>query len=77
MDTWRRTMLRSLFGWWILKRRGSVSRRLWRMTMCWRMMMRSLFSWLILRDSVRRRLRRIIMWRRMMLRRIMLKRLCR
>jgi hypothetical protein len=45
---WRRTLLRSLFSWWILKR-VSARRRLWRMTM----------------------------WRRTILRRMMLKRLCR
>jgi hypothetical protein len=26
MSMWRRTMLKSLFKWWILKRRGSVRR---------------------------------------------------
>jgi hypothetical protein len=48
MNMWRRTLLRSLFSWWILKR-SSVRRRLWRMTM----------------------------WTKMMPRRMMLKRLCR
>jgi hypothetical protein len=76
MNMWRRTLPRSLFSWWILKRRGSV-RRLQRMNMR-RTLLRSLFSWWILkRGSVRRRLWRMTMWRRMMLRRMMLKRLCR
>jgi hypothetical protein len=26
MNMWRRTMLKSLFSWWILKRRGNVRR---------------------------------------------------
>jgi hypothetical protein len=39
MNMWRRTTLRSLFNWWIL-RRGSVRRRLWRMTMWRRMILR-------------------------------------
>jgi hypothetical protein len=54
------TLLRSIY--WILKKRGSVRRRLWRMNMWRRMMLKSLFSWLILkgRGSVRR-LQRIIM----------------
>jgi hypothetical protein len=30
--------------WWILKRRGSVRRRLWRMNLWRRMMLKSLFS---------------------------------
>jgi hypothetical protein len=35
---------------------GSVRRRLWRMNMCRRMLLRSLFSWWTLKmDSVRRR----------------------
>jgi hypothetical protein len=51
-----------------LKRRGSV-RRVQRMNMWRRMMLRSLFSWWILRrGSVRRRLWRMTMWRRTMLR---------
>jgi hypothetical protein len=56
--------------WWILKRRGSVRRRLWRMNMWRRMMMKSLFSWWILmrRGSVRRRLQRMNMWRKTLLR---------
>jgi hypothetical protein len=51
--------------------RGSV-RRLQRMNMWRRMILRSLFSWWILRrrGSVRRRLWRINMWRRTMLRRV-------
>jgi hypothetical protein len=50
---------------------GSV-RRLQRMNMWRRMILRSLFSWWILRrrGSVRRRLWRINMWRRTMLRRV-------
>jgi hypothetical protein len=61
-------LIRSI--WWILKRRGSVRRRLQRMNMWRRMMMKSLFSWWILkrRDSVRRRLQRMNMWRRTLLR---------
>jgi hypothetical protein len=61
-------LLRSI--WWILKRRGSVRRILWRMNMWRRTMMKSLFSWWILkrRGSVRRRLRRMNMWRRTLLR---------
>jgi hypothetical protein len=53
---WRRTMLRSLFSWWILKRRRSVRRRLQRMNIWRRTLLRSLFSWWILkrRGSVRR-----------------------
>jgi hypothetical protein len=49
--------------WWILKRRGSVRRRLWRMNIWRRTMLKSLFSWWILerRGSVRRRLRRMNM----------------
>jgi hypothetical protein len=39
----RRTLLRSFFSWWVLKRRGSV-RRLQRMNMWRRMLLRSLFS---------------------------------
>jgi hypothetical protein len=39
MNMWRRTLPRSLFSWWILKR-GSVRRRLWRMTMWRRTMLR-------------------------------------
>jgi hypothetical protein len=35
INMWRRTMLSSLFSWCILRRRGSVRRRLWRMNM-WR-----------------------------------------
>jgi hypothetical protein len=52
-----------------LKRRGSVRRRLWRMNMWMRMMLKSLFSWWILkrRGSVRR-FQRMNMWRRTMLR---------
>jgi hypothetical protein len=55
--------------WWILKRRGSVRMRLWRMNLWRRMMMNGLFSWWILkrRGSVRRRLWRMNMWRRTML----------
>jgi hypothetical protein len=54
--------------WWILKRRGSVRRRLWRMNMWMRTTLKSLFSWWILkrRGSVRR-LGRMNMWRRTML----------
>jgi hypothetical protein len=56
MNMWKRMMLKSLFSWWILKRRGSV-RRLQRMNMWRRTILRSLFSWWILRrGSVRRRL---------------------
>jgi hypothetical protein len=33
MNMWRRTMMKSLFSWWILKRRGSVRRILQRMNM--------------------------------------------
>jgi hypothetical protein len=44
INMWRRTMLKSLFSWWILKRRGSV-RRLQRLNMWRRTMLRSLFSW--------------------------------
>jgi hypothetical protein len=53
----------------ILKRKGSVRRTLWRMNMWGRMILKSLFSWWILkrRDSVRR-LRRMNMWRRTILR---------
>jgi hypothetical protein len=77
MNMWRRTILKSLFSWWILKKRGSV-RRLQRINMWRRTMLRNLFSWWILRRvSVRRRLWRMTMWRRTMLRRMMLKRLCR
>jgi hypothetical protein len=77
MNMWRRTLLRRLFSWWILKRRGSV-RRLQRMNIWERTLLRSLFSWWILkRSSVRRRLWRMTMWRRTMLRRMMPKRLCR
>jgi hypothetical protein len=56
-------------SWWILKRRGSVRRKLWRMNMWRRTMLKSLFSWWILkrRGSVRRRLWRMKMCRRMML----------
>jgi hypothetical protein len=48
-----------------LKRRSSVRRRLWRMNTWRRMMMKSLFSWWILRrrGSVRKRLQRMNMWR--------------
>jgi hypothetical protein len=55
--------------WWILKRRGSLRRRLRRMNMWRRTLMRSLFSWWILkrRGSVRRRLQRMNMWRRTLL----------
>jgi hypothetical protein len=65
MNMWRITMLNSLFSWWILKRRGSVRRRLWRMNMWRRTMLKSLFSWWILnrRGSVRR-LKRMNMCRR-------------
>jgi hypothetical protein len=36
MNMWSRTMLRSMFSWWILRRRrGSVRRRLWIINM-WR-----------------------------------------
>jgi hypothetical protein len=44
MNMWRRMLLRSLFSLCILKRRGSVRRRLWRMNMWRRMVLRSLFS---------------------------------
>jgi hypothetical protein len=56
MNMWRRTMLTSLFHWWILKRRGSVRRRFWRMNMWRRTMLKRWFSWWILkrRGSVRR-----------------------
>jgi hypothetical protein len=70
---WRKMTLKSLFGWWILKRRmGSVMRRLWRMNMCRRTMLMNLFNLWILRrwGSVRRRLWRMNMWRRTMLRRV-------
>jgi hypothetical protein len=52
-----------------LKRRGSA-RRLLRMSMWRRTLLRSLFSWWILkrRGSVRRRLQRMNMWRRTLLR---------
>jgi hypothetical protein len=44
MKMWRRTLLRSLFSWLILKRRGSVTKfqmmKMWRRTL-----LRSLFSW--------------------------------
>jgi hypothetical protein len=55
--------------WWILKRRGSVRRILWRMNMWRRTMLRSLFNWWILKrmGSVRKRLWRMNMWRRTML----------
>jgi hypothetical protein len=55
--------------WWILKRRGSVRRRLWTMNMWRRTMLKSLFSWWILkrRGSVRRRLQRMNMLRRTIL----------
>jgi hypothetical protein len=51
MNMWRRTLLRSLFSWWILKR-GSVRRRLcrmtmWRRTMLRRMMLKRLCTWWI------------------------------
>jgi hypothetical protein len=74
-----RTMLKSLFSWWILKMRGNV-RRLQRMNMWRTMMLRSLFSWWILRRGSVRRLWRMNMWRRTMLRKLwrkLLKRLCR
>jgi hypothetical protein len=51
MNMWRRMMLKSLFSWWILKRRASV-RRLQRMNMWRRTILRSLFSWWILRGGV-------------------------
>jgi hypothetical protein len=60
MNIWRRTMLRSLFSWWIL-RRGSVRRRLWRMTMWRRMMLKRLFRWWIFER--RGSLWRILRWR--------------
>jgi hypothetical protein len=68
MNMWRRTLLRGLFGWLILKRRGSVS-RFQRVNMWRRMLLRSLFSWLILkrRGSVSR-FQRMKMWRRTLLR---------
>jgi hypothetical protein len=55
--------------WWILRRRGSVRRRLWRMNMWRRTMMKSLLSWWTLkrRGSVKRRLRRMNMWMRTLL----------
>jgi hypothetical protein len=46
MNMWRRTLLRSLFNWWILKR-GSVRRGLWRLTMWRRMMLKRLCRWWI------------------------------
>jgi hypothetical protein len=57
--------------WWILKRMGSVRKRVWRMNMWRKMMLKSLVSWWILkrRDSVRRRFWRMNMWRRTMLKR--------
>jgi hypothetical protein len=51
MNMWRRTLLRSLFSWCILKRRGSV-RRFQRMNMWRRMLLRRLFSWWILKRGV-------------------------
>jgi hypothetical protein len=55
--------------WWILKRRGSVRRILWRMNMWRRTMLKSWFSWWILkRRGIVRRLQRMNMWRRTMLR---------
>jgi hypothetical protein len=51
MNMWRRTLLRSLFDWWILKRRGSV-RRLQKMNTWMRMLLRSLFSWWTLKRRV-------------------------
>jgi hypothetical protein len=67
MNLWRRTMLRSLFSWWIL-RRGNV-RRLWRMNMwrrmmlrrLWRMMLKRLCRWWIF--GRRGSLWRILRWR--------------
>jgi hypothetical protein len=47
---WRRMMLKSLFSWWILKRRVSV-RRLWRMNMWRRAMLESFFSWRIFEEE--------------------------
>jgi hypothetical protein len=44
MNMWRRTMMKSLFRWWILKRRDSERRRLQRMNMWRRTLLRSLFS---------------------------------
>jgi hypothetical protein len=44
INMWRRTLLRSLFSWWILNRRGSVRRRLWKMNMWRKMLLRNLFS---------------------------------
>jgi hypothetical protein len=41
MNMWNRTMMKSLFNWWILKGRGSVRRRLWRINMWRRTMMKS------------------------------------
>jgi hypothetical protein len=60
-------LLRSI--WWILKRRGSVRRRLWRMNIWRRTILKSLFSWWILKrtGSVRRKLWRMNTWRRTML----------
>jgi hypothetical protein len=56
--------------WWILKMRGSVRRRLWRMNMWRRTMLKRLFSWWVLKrgGSVRRRLQRMTMWRRTLMR---------
>jgi hypothetical protein len=56
MNMWRRMMMKSLFSWWILKRRGSVRRILQRMNMWRRTPLMSFFSWWVLkrRGSVRR-----------------------
>jgi hypothetical protein len=65
MNMWRKTLLRSLFRWWILKW-GSVRRRLWRMTtwrrtMLRRMMLKRLCRWWIFKR--RGSLWRILGWR--------------
>jgi hypothetical protein len=65
MIIWRRTLLRSLFSWWILKR-GSVRRRLWRITMWRRMMLRRMMLKRLCRRWIfgrRGSLWRILRWR--------------
>jgi hypothetical protein len=56
--------------WRILKRMGSMSRRLWRRNIWWRMRLKDLCSWWIVkrrRGSVRMRVWRMNTWWRMMM----------
>jgi hypothetical protein len=65
INMWRRTMLGSLFSWWIL-RSGSVRRRLWRMVMWRRMMLRRMMLKRLCRWWIFERrgsLWRILRWR--------------